>query len=484
MSYVQERTTKSVLAERFQGALIESGDDRYDSSRAVWNAAVNRKPALIAQCADAVDVIAALEYARSNSLAVSVRAGGHNVTGAAIADGGVVIDLSQMKGIEIDPERRVARAEPGLTWNEYQAAVGEFGLATPSGKISTTGVGGLALGGGIGWLVRKYGMTIDNLLSAQIVTADGRLLTASSVENPDLFWAIRGGGGNFGIAVSFEFRLHDVPTVYGGLIGYPLSKAEEVLKFYRSFIADAPDELTSVAVLVTGPDGNKMVGIAVCYAGPVDEGELTIKPLLDFTPPVMVQVGAMPYSVLSSMVDPMAPAGVKRAWRSSFFSEMSDDAISTIVDIFKTGPTAHCVGLDRTLRRRDGPDRSERDRVLAPQQPDQSRDRRWLARPGGGVCRARLAASHVGPRAATCHRLDLRRFPRSRRTGARQSRLWRSELRPPGADQSDLRPDQCVQQQSEHRAEQRNPVTDAGASPRARGTVFRTNRSSWSRLAR
>jgi FAD/FMN-containing dehydrogenase len=333
-----------MLAERFRGALIESGDARYDEARKLWNGAINRKPALIAQCADAYDVIAALDYATANGLEVAVRAGGHNVTGRAMNDDGVVIDLSKMKGIEIDLERRVARAEPGLTWGEYNEAVGAYGLVTPSGKISTVGVGGLALGGGIGWLARKYGMTIDNLISAQIVTADGRLLTASSIENPDLFWAIRGGGGNFGIAVSFQFRLHPLPQVYGGLVGWPLPAAKDVLRFYRDFIAASPDELTTVAVLLTTPDGQPAIGVAACYAGPVDEGELTLKPLVEFGEPVLAQLGAMPYHVLASMVD-ASGASHSAQWRSGNLGALTDEAIDLLVDSFAQVPTPQTVIL-------------------------------------------------------------------------------------------------------------------------------------------
>lgn len=344
MSQLQEQTSTATLAERFRGALIEPGDARYDEARQIWNKAANRRPALIAQCADAYDVIAALDYATSRGLDVAVRAGGHNVTGLAINDGGVVIDLSRMKGIEIDPERRVARTEPGLTWGEYNEAAGAYGLATPSGKISTTGVGGLALGGGIGWLARKYGMTIDNLISAQIVTADGRLLTASSIENPDLFWAIRGGGGNFGIAVSFQFRLHPLAEVYGGLVGWPLPMAKDVLRFYRDFIAGSPDELTTVAVLLTMPDGQKALGIAACYAGPADEGEATLKPLVEFGSPVLAQIGAMPYHVLAGMVDASAASHAAQ-WRSGNLGSLTDEAIDLLVDGFAEVPSAHTVIL-------------------------------------------------------------------------------------------------------------------------------------------
>ena len=344
MSHLQERTSWSMLAERFRGALIELGDARYDEARQLWNAAINRKPALIAQCADAYDVIAALDYATGNGFDVAVRAGGHNVTGRALNDGGVVIDLSQMKGIEIDTERRVARVEPGLTWGEYNEAAGAYGLVTPSGKVSTTGVGGLALGGGLGWLVRKYGMTIDNLISAQVVTADGRLLTANSIENPDLFWAIRGGGGNFGIAVSFQFRLHPLSEVYGGLVAWPLPMAKDVLRHYRDFIADTPDELTTVAVFLTTPEGHAAVGVAACYAGPAGEGESLLKPLTEFGTPAMVQLGAMPYHVLAGMVD-AAAASHPAQWRSGNLGAFTDDAIDVLADSFATVPSPQTVIL-------------------------------------------------------------------------------------------------------------------------------------------
>ena len=265
--------------ESLHGALICPGDENYDSARAVWNGMIDRQPALIIRCADAADVSKAVQFARHEHMPVAVRGGGHSVGGLAICDGGMVIDLSPMKGLQVDPVMSTGRAEAGLTLGEFTRGTQEFGLATTTGIVSTTGLAGLTLGGGIGWLMGKYGLTVDNLLSVDLVTAEGKLLKASASEESDLFWAVRGGGGNFGIVTSFEFQLHPVGQVLAGMVMHPMERAQEVLRFYREYSSAAPDELTAYAAMVTTPDGHPSIGIALCYCGSLAEGERVIEPV-------------------------------------------------------------------------------------------------------------------------------------------------------------------------------------------------------------
>src|SRR5215212_3004563 len=250
-----------------RGELLRPGEEGYEEARMVWNAMIDKRPALIVRCAGAAEVIHSVNFARTNKLLVAVRGGGHDVAGTAVCDGGLVIDLSRMKGIRVDPARRTVRAEPGLTWGEFDQETQAFGLATTGGIVPTTGIAGLTLGGGLGYLMRRFGLACDNLLSVDIVTADGQLLPASTTENEDLFWGIRGGGGNFGVVTSFEYELHRVgPIVLGGLILHPLARAKEVVQFYREFTSTSPEELTTHLGFVTSPDGHPMVGFII-YAG-------------------------------------------------------------------------------------------------------------------------------------------------------------------------------------------------------------------------
>lgn len=325
-----------------RGGLIRPEDAGYDDARKVYNGMIDKRPAIIARCTGAVDVINAVNFARDNKLLVAVRGGGHNVAGNAVCDGGIVIDLSRMKGIRIDPVRRTVRAEPGLTWAEFDRETQAFGLALPGGIQSTTGIAGFTVGGGFGYLSRKYGLTIDNLLCADVVTADGRLLIASEKENADLFWGIRGGGGNFGVVTSFEFGLHPVgPRVLGGMLIYPLSKAKEVLQFYRRFIAKAPDDLEIPLAFVTAPkappmpehiQGKPVLAILVCYTGPVEEGERIIKPLRTFCQPAIDLVGPTPYTALQKMLDAGNPPGWQNYWKSEYLKDLSDEAIDILID--------------------------------------------------------------------------------------------------------------------------------------------------------
>jgi FAD/FMN-containing dehydrogenase len=324
-----------------RGELIRPEDSGYDAARKVWNGMIDKHPALIVLCTGVADVISAVNFARTNKLLVAVRGGGHGVAGNAVCDGGIVIDLSRMKGMRVDPTARTARAQTGLTWGEFDRETQAFGLAITGGLVSTTGIAGFTLGGGLGWLMRKHGLTCDNLLSADIVTADGRFLTASKTENADLFWGVRGGGGNFGIATSFEYRLHPVGKVIGGLSLYPAEKAREVLHFYREYLTTVPENLTSIVFFLKAPPapfipenlhGAPVVGFAVCYAGSIEEGERVVRPLKEFGPPAVDLINPMPYTALQSMLDAGAPPGLQNYWKSEYLKGLSDDAIDTIVD--------------------------------------------------------------------------------------------------------------------------------------------------------
>ncbi len=347
---ILEDTTITAFHESLRGELLRPGYTGYDDVRKVWNGMIDRKPALIVRCAGVADVMNAVHFARTHHLLVAVRGGGHNVAGNAVCDGGLMIDLSPMKGIRVDPVKRTARAEAGVTWGEFDHETQTHGLATTGGLISTTGIAGLTLGGGLGWLMRKYGLACDNLLSVDIVTADGRLLTASATENADLFWGIRGGGGNFGIVTSFEYRLYPVGPLLAGMVIYPIEKAKEVLKFYRDYNREAPDELATLPVLITSPEGVPVVVIAVCYLGSIEAGEPFVQPLRTFDSPLVDQVGPMAYTAVQKMFDAGFPAGLQNYWKSSFLRELGDEAIDTIVDHFAqvtsplSGVAIECFG--------------------------------------------------------------------------------------------------------------------------------------------
>ena len=340
----------AALTNQLEGRIIRPGDADYDEARAVWNGMIDKYPALIARCANASDVIAAVNFARTNNLVVAVRGGGHNVAGSAVCDDGLVIDLSLMKGIEVDPENRIARAEGGVTWGELDRATQVYGLATPGGVVSDTGIAGLTLGGGLGWLRRKYGLSVDNLLSVDIVTADGRLLKASESENADLFWGLRGGGGNFGIVTAFEYRLHPVgPEVMFCFAFQPGERAKEALEFYREYTASAPDEVSAFAILGTFPEtehypkeahGRPFVLFAALYAGPVAEGQRVLKPLWEFDKPIVDMSGVMPYVEAQTVFDEDYPAGEMRYyWKSVYLRELSDEAIDTLIALQAEDPS-------------------------------------------------------------------------------------------------------------------------------------------------
>jgi len=358
------------LRARASGAVIAPGDDGYEEARHVYNAMIDRRPAVIVRCTTAADVKAAVDFARENGLALAVRGGGHSVPGFGTVDDGVVADLSGMRAVTVDPAKRTGRAEGGATWGDFNEATAAFGLATTGGIISTTGVAGLTLGGGIGYLARGFGLSCDNLISAEIVTADGKMVTASEEEHADLFWAIRGGGGNFGVATALEFRLHPVKEIYGGPMFFAMKDAEAVLRYYREFIAEAPEQFGGFPAFQIAPPlpfipverhGETFLAFIACWAGPVDEGEQILKPLHDVAEVVAEHVGPMPYPALNSAFDALVPAGLQHYWKANFVRELTDDAIAahlvhgpkvpavnSTVHIYPINGACHRVAADAT----------------------------------------------------------------------------------------------------------------------------------------
>ncbi|MGI0091933.1 MAG: FAD-binding oxidoreductase [Nitrososphaerales archaeon] len=313
-----------------RGSLLSPGGDGYDSSRKIYNGMIDRHPSFIAKCAGVADIIRSVDFARENKLLVSVKGGGHNVAGNAVCDGGLMIDLSNMRSVVVDPERRTAKAEPGATWADFDTETQAFGLATTGGQVSATGIAGFTVGGGHGWLMGLYGRACDNLLSADVVTADGRFLRANATENPDLFWGIRGGGGNFGIITSFEFKLYPLKEVLAGILVHPISRGREVLRLFRDMTQNIPDELGVMAVFVTTPEGSRVSLIQPCFAGPIEEGEKLLERARRFGPPLLDLVKRMPYSEFQRFNDRYAPTYKLMYWKSGFFETLTDEAIDTI----------------------------------------------------------------------------------------------------------------------------------------------------------
>jgi FAD/FMN-containing dehydrogenase len=328
-----------------QGETLRPGDEGFDAARRVWNGMIDRQPALIVRCATRDDVVRAVGLARDKGLPLAVRGGGHNAAGLGVCDGGVVVDLRGMRGVRVDPGKRIARVQGGATWADLDEATAAHGLATTGGAVSSTGVAGLTLGGGIGWLMRSYGLAADNVISAEVVTADGRVVTASEKENPDLYWAIRGGGGNFGVVTEFEFRLHPVTTVMGGMLVHPAERAPQVLRFVRDFAKTAPDQLTMFCAMLTSPEGVRIIAIIVCYNGPESEGASVLRPLRAFGPPVADMVGPVPYAQHQKMLDEGFPSGLQVYWRGEFLRELTDECIDTMVARFNaiTSPLSAIV---------------------------------------------------------------------------------------------------------------------------------------------
>jgi FAD/FMN-containing dehydrogenase len=333
------------LRRSMRGEVVLPDSPAYADGRSVWNGVVDKRPALIAYCVEPADVVAALAFVRSTGLVLAVRSGGHNVAGNSVCDGGVVIDLSRMKQIAVDPERRVARAEAGLNLGEFDTATQAYGLATTMGVNTDTGIAGLTLGGGFGKLGRRFGLACDNLIGAEMVTADGRLVRASSTENPDLLWGLRGGGGNFGIVTSFEYSLHPVgPMVLAGSVTYPEAQARDAFRFYHEFSRNAPDELSADAALATSL-GERVFSISVCYSGSIEEGERVVAPLFGHGHPVQARLGAVPYLQVQSAGDTTFPRGRRYYWKAQFLREIPDAALDAFVDTYANAPSPTALAV-------------------------------------------------------------------------------------------------------------------------------------------
>ena len=347
-----ESTKLNELKNSFKGEIVLPGDAAYESARQIWNATIDKHPGVIVRCSTTSDVVHAVNFARDNRLVLAVRGGGHNIAGSALCDDGLVIDLSQMKAARVDPGARLVTIEGGATLADLDSATQAHGLATPVGINSTTGIAGLTLGGGFGWLSRKYGMTVDNLESAEVVTAAGEVVRASADEHPDLFWALRGGGGNFGVVTRFEFRLHPVgPEVLSGLIVYPHSEAKSVLEQYRDFAAKAPDELSVWALLRQAPPlpflpqeihGKGIAALALIYAGDPKKGESLIEPLRKFGTPAGEHVGVQPYAAWQQAFDGLLTAGARNYWKSHNFSTLQDGLFDTMIEYIGRQPSPQC----------------------------------------------------------------------------------------------------------------------------------------------
>ena len=327
------------LRAGMRGQLLMASDEGYQDARPLWNGMIDKRPAIIARCAGAGDVVACVNFARESNMLVAVRGGGHSFPGKSSCDGGIVIDLSPMRSVRVDLTRMTARAEGGCRLGDLDRETQAFGLATVAGTVSDTGIAGLTLGGGFGWLMGKHGLTVDNLVSADVVTADGKLLIASATENSDLFWGLRGGSGNFGVVTSFEYRLFPLGPVLGGMVIHPIDKAREVLKFFREFASTIPDELSIGAVLMTSPEGHPGVVILACYSGPMDDAERVVKPLREFGPPIEDHLGPMPYTVMQTLLDEAAVPGQRYYLRSHFMKELPDEAIDILVSRFADVPS-------------------------------------------------------------------------------------------------------------------------------------------------
>ncbi|SPB13000.1 putative oxidoreductase [Caballeronia novacaledonica] len=340
------------LKASVRGRVISPSEADYDEARKVWNATIDRRPALIVRCAGTADVIAALAFARDKGLLVSIRGGSHNIAGSAVSDDALMIDLSALKSVRIDPQAKRAYVEPGALLADFDHEAQAFGLATPLGINSTTGIAGLTLGGGFGWISRKFGVTVDNLVAAEIVTADGTWRRVSADSEPDLFWALRGGGGNFGVVTLFEYKLHELgPQIYGGLVVYPLEQADEVLPKYREFVAQCPDELTVWAVLRLAPPlpflpedahGKPVVVLASCYVGPVENGESMLAPVRRFGTPYGEHLGAMPFTAWQKAFDPLLTPGERNYWKSHNFASLNDETFGILTNAVKTLPSTQC----------------------------------------------------------------------------------------------------------------------------------------------
>jgi FAD/FMN-containing dehydrogenase len=363
------KATTETLKKKVKGQIVLPTDPNYDEVREIWNAMIDRRPALIVRCAEASDVVHALSFARRNGLEISIRGGGHNIAGNALCENGVMIDLSTMRRVRVDAGKKRAYVEPGAILADFDEAAQSQGLATPVGINSTTGIAGLTLGGGFGWLTRRYGLTVDNLVSAEVVTADGRRIRASEGENADLFWAIRGGGGNFAVVTEFEFQLHRVgPEILAGLIVFPFDQAKQVLTHYREFVESAPEELNVWAVMRKAPPlpflpaevhGKEVVVLATFYLGNAAQGRKLIEPLLRFGTPHGEYIGTQPYTQWQKAFDPLLTPGARNYWKSHNFTELSDGALNSMIEFAGKLPSPQCeifIGLIAGAANRVPPD--------------------------------------------------------------------------------------------------------------------------------
>ena len=448
------------LRGQARGDVISSEDERYEDARRVYNAMIDRRPAVIVRVANVGDVMAAVDFAREHGLDLAVRGGGHSVPGFGTCDDGVVIDLSGMRAVRVDPSSSTARAEGGATWGDFNAATHPFGLATTGGIISTTGVAGLTLGGGIGYLARGFGLSIDNLVSADVVTADGRLVQASEREHDGLFWALRGGGGNFGVVTSLEFRLHPVREIYGGPMFYELSEVENVLRFYREYIADAPEQMGAFPAFQIAPPlpfipedrhGDTFVAIVACWTGPIDEGEKAFEPFHDVAPVVAEFVGPMPYPALNAAFDGLLPPGLQHYWKASFVKELTDEAISAHAlhgpDVPAVNSTMHIYPINgaahRTALRRHG--------VRVPRRELRHGDRRGLAGSRSERREHRVGAPLLRRDRPALGGGRVRQLHGGGRPGSDQGEL-QGQLRSARRRQAGVRPGQPVPPEPEHRS--------------------------------
>ena len=336
-----ETGVADVFRQRFGGEIITAADSGYEAARGVWNLMIDRRPAMIVRPRTASDIQTAVALARDRRLPLAIRSGAHGIAGHATCDAGLVIDCSLMKTIDVNRETRIARAEPGAKWVEFDQATQAHGLATTGGTVGDTGIGGLTLGGGFGWLEGACGLTVDNLVAADVALADGRLVHASADEHADLFWALRGGGGNFGVVTAFSYRLHPMgPMIVGGLVLHPYPAAREVLRFYREFLATAPDPLTVAFAMLAGPDGQKACAIACAYAGPVEDGLKAVAPIKAFGSPALDVIGPLPYVAQQGLLEQASPPGNRNYWKAEFLSDVTDAFIDTWVDCYATVPSA------------------------------------------------------------------------------------------------------------------------------------------------
>jgi FAD/FMN-containing dehydrogenase len=328
------------LQTQLRGELLRPDDAAYDNARRVWNGMVDKRPALIVRCAEVSDVVAAVTFAREHDLLVSVRGGGHNVAGKSVCDGGLMVDLAPINAIHVDPARQTARVDGGAKLRDLDRASQAYGLATTAGVVSSTGVAGLTLGGGVGRLARKYGLACDNLLSVELITADGRIVLASDSENADLFWGVRGGGANLGVVTSFEYQLHPLgPQVLGGVVIHPFERITEALRFYHEYSRQAPDEVSADAIVMNSPEGVPVLAISACYIGSVDEGESALRPLREFGPPVMDQIAPVPYTDLQASADIFFPDGLNYYWKSHFLKEIGPEVVEAVATHFPQAPS-------------------------------------------------------------------------------------------------------------------------------------------------